>query len=272
MKIPHTSLLVEDQDKALSFYTEKLGFIKKGDITNGQYRWLTVVSKEEQEGVELVLEPMGFPPAKVYQKALFEAKRPAMQFNVDDVQKEYDRLLELGVVFSMKPTNMGPSTIAVFNDTCGNNIQLFQLMKNTLIAEALIDINATPAQVWKAMTTPKLIKEYLFGTDVSSDWKEGGAINYTGEYEGKKYHDKGIIKKMEPEKLLQTTYWSSMSGKEDKPENYNLVTYKLTKKGNLTSVTVSQDNISNKKEKEHSTENWKMVLNKLKEVVETEKA
>lgn len=144
-------------------------------------------------------------------------------------------------------------------------------MKDTLIAETSISVDATPAQVWKALTTPKLIKKYLMGTDVSSDWKEGSTITYTGEYEGKKYHDKGIIKKIEPEKILQSTYWSSMSGKADKPENYNLVTYKITKRDGKTVITLSQDNNSTEKEKEHLTKNWKMVLKKLKEVVESEK-
>lgn len=144
-------------------------------------------------------------------------------------------------------------------------------MKNTLIAETSISVNATPAQVWKVLTTPELIKRYLMGTDVSTDWKEGSTITYSGEYEGKKYHDKGIIRKIEPEKILQSTYLSSMSGKEDKPENYNLVTYKISIRDNKTILTLSQDNISTEKEKEHSIENWKMVLGKLKQVVEGEK-
>jgi uncharacterized protein YndB with AHSA1/START domain len=144
-------------------------------------------------------------------------------------------------------------------------------MKNTIIVETSISVDATPAQVWKTLITPKLIKKYLMGTDVSSDWNEGSTITYTGEYEGKKYHDKGIIKKIEPEKVLQSTYWSSMSGKEDKPENYNLVTYKITKRDDKTFITLSQDNISTEREKEHATENWGMVLKKLKEVVESAK-
>ena len=144
-------------------------------------------------------------------------------------------------------------------------------MKNNLIAETSISVDATPTQVWKVLTTTKLIKEYLMGTDVSTDWKEGSTINYNGEYAGKKYHDKGVIKKIEPEKILQTPYWSSMGGKEDKPENYNLVTYKLTAKDDKTVITLTQDNNASEKEKEHSTENWKSVLKKLKEVVESEK-
>ena len=144
-------------------------------------------------------------------------------------------------------------------------------MKETLKAETSITLKASPAMVWKALTTPRLIKKYLMGTDVSTDWKEGSAITYTGEYEGKKYEDKGVIKKVEPEKVLQSTYWSSMAGKPDKPENYNLVTYNLAKKDGNTVLTLTQDNITSEKEKAHSTENWKIVLKKLKEVVEGEK-
>ena len=127
MKIKWTSLLVDDQKKALKFYTEILGFIKKTDVPLGEHSWLTVVSKEEPDGVEVVLEPMGFAPAKVYQKALKEAGIPLTMFYVDNIQSEFERLEKLGVKFSMKPTQMGPSTIAVFDDNCGNNIQLIQV-------------------------------------------------------------------------------------------------------------------------------------------------
>ncbi len=144
-------------------------------------------------------------------------------------------------------------------------------MKNTLIAQTSVSVDATPAQVWKVLTTPRLIKKYLMGTEVTSDWKEGSTINYSGEYEGKKYHDKGIIKKLENEKIFQSTYLSSMSGKEDKPENYNLVTYKLTERVDKTFITLTQDNNATEEEKKHSKENWKMVLKKLKEVIESEK-
>jgi predicted enzyme related to lactoylglutathione lyase len=128
MKIKVTSVPVENQDTALRFYTEILGFVKKTDIPLGEHKWLTVVSNEERDGVELLLEPIGFPPAKVYQKQLFEAGIPWTAFNVDDIDKEYERLKKLGVVFSMPPTQMGPSKLAVFNDTCGNNIQLVQML------------------------------------------------------------------------------------------------------------------------------------------------
>jgi predicted enzyme related to lactoylglutathione lyase len=128
MKIKLTSVLVDDQEKALKFYTEILGFVKKRDIPMGEHKWLTVVSKEEQDGVELVLEPMGFPPARTYQKALFEAGIPLTAFQVTDLEQEYQHLCKSGVSFSMAPTAMGPTKLAVFNDTCGNNIQIFQII------------------------------------------------------------------------------------------------------------------------------------------------
>ena len=127
MKVKLTSILVDNQDKALKFYTEILGFIKKTEVPLGEHKWLTVVSKEEPDGIEVLLEPMGFAPAKVYQKALKDAGIPLTQFYVDNIQSEYERLERSGVTFSLKPTLMGPVTIAVLDDTCGNNIQLVQM-------------------------------------------------------------------------------------------------------------------------------------------------
>ena len=129
MRITVISIPVRDQEKALNFYTEKLGFLKKHDIPLGNGdRWLTLVSKEAQEGPEILLEPAPnhFEPSKVYQDALMKAGIPYTQFGVENVQQEYDRLSKLGVEFSMKPTEMGTVKIAVFNDTCGNNIQLVE--------------------------------------------------------------------------------------------------------------------------------------------------
>ncbi len=128
MRIKLTSVLVDDQEKALKFYTEVLGFIKKTEVPMGKHKWLTVVSREEQDSVELVLEPLAFEPAKVFQKELFNAGIPWTAFNVDNVDKEYERLTKFGVIFSMKPTEMGPTKLAVFSDTCGNNIQIFQVL------------------------------------------------------------------------------------------------------------------------------------------------
>jgi predicted enzyme related to lactoylglutathione lyase len=126
MKIKLTSVMVTNQEKALKFYTVVLGFVKKNDVPVGEHRWLTVVSPEGPADIELLLEPMGFPPAQTYQQALFEAGIPLTSFAVDDIQKEYERMEKLGVVFTMKPTSMGPVTVAVFDDSCGNLIQIAQ--------------------------------------------------------------------------------------------------------------------------------------------------
>ena len=131
MKVKVIGIPVQDQEKALAFYTEKLGFVKKTDVPVGEdSRWLTVVSKEEQDGPEVLLEPSPnhFEPAKTYQKALFDAGIPYTQFNVDNVQQEYERLVSLGVEFSIRPTEMDTVKFAVFNDTCGNNIQIVEML------------------------------------------------------------------------------------------------------------------------------------------------
>ena len=128
IKIYVTSVMVSDQEKALKFYTEVLGFVKKTEIPLGEHRWLTVVSPQEQNGVELSLEPAGYEPAVVFQKALKDAGIPWTSFMVDDLKKEYERLVALGVQFSMEPKEVGTNMIAVLDDTCGNNIQLIQML------------------------------------------------------------------------------------------------------------------------------------------------
>ena len=127
MKIKLNSIFVDNQDKALAFYTEKLGFIKKTEIPMGEVRWLTVVSPEEPDGTELVLEPDENPAAKTFKKALFEQGIPLTAFQVENIQEEFARLSGLGVTFSMPPTQMGAVTLAIFDDTCGNLIQIYQV-------------------------------------------------------------------------------------------------------------------------------------------------
>lgn len=126
MKIVITSVLVDDQEKALRFYTDVLGFAKKMDIPMGEARWLTVVSPGDENGVELLLEPDGHPAAKPFKRALVEDGIPFTSFGVDDVQAEYERLRAAGVVFTQPPVAMGPVTTAVLDDTCGNLIQIAQ--------------------------------------------------------------------------------------------------------------------------------------------------
>ncbi len=129
MKIKLTSIYVDDQEKALRFYTEMLGFVKKSDFSNGPFRWLTVASLEEPEGTELQLALNNDPAAKAYQQALFQQNQPVSMFFTDDVQADYERMKAHGAAFTMTPTDVTASKIAVLNDTCGNLIQLTQLMR-----------------------------------------------------------------------------------------------------------------------------------------------
>ncbi len=124
MRINVTNVFVDDQAKALAFYTDVLGFVKKTDVPAGEHRWLTVVSPDAPDGVELLLEPDEHPAAKVFKAALVADGMPYTSFAVDDVQAEFDRLGGLGVTFVQPPTEMGPVTTAVFDDTCGNLIQI----------------------------------------------------------------------------------------------------------------------------------------------------
>ena len=127
MKIVVTSVLVDDQERALAFYTDVLGFVKKTDIPAGGARWLTVVSPDAADGVELLLEPDAHPAAKTFKDALVADGMPYTSFAVDDAQAEFDRLSALGVRFTQPPTPMGPVTTAVFDDTCGNLIQIAEM-------------------------------------------------------------------------------------------------------------------------------------------------
>jgi predicted enzyme related to lactoylglutathione lyase len=126
MKIIVTSIFVENQDKALDFYSETLGFVKKHDVPTGEHRWITLVSPDEQGGTELLLEPNEHPAAKDYQRKLFNDGIPVTMFGVTDIHEEYKQLTEKGVRFTMEPTKMGEVTLAVFDDTCGNLIQIIQ--------------------------------------------------------------------------------------------------------------------------------------------------
>ena len=126
MKIKLTSVFVDDQAKALEFYTKLLGFVKKQDIPLGQFKWLTVVSPDDANGTELLLEPNDNSAAKAFQQAIYQQGIPLASFFVDDIQREYEKLKKRGVTFTMEPTKVPGSSIAVFDDTCGNLIQIVQ--------------------------------------------------------------------------------------------------------------------------------------------------
>lgn len=141
-------------------------------------------------------------------------------------------------------------------------------MNENFIARATVTINAPASKVWEALTNPDLIKQYLFGTQVISDWQVGSPITYLGVWEGKPYQDKGKVLQAEPGKLLVSTFWSSLSGLADVPENYKTVRYELSPVGEATKLTLTQDNNASQEEASHSEQNWNMVLAGIKKLLE----
>lgn len=145
---------------------------------------------------------------------------------------------------------------------------LLQMKKSNITGTASITIDAPKEEVWDALTNPEQIKKYFFGTEAVSDWKKGSPLYFRGEWEGKKYEDKGTILETKPNEIFKYSYWSSMSGIEDKPENYVDVTYELSGDGNMTTVKITQENIPSEEMRKHSEENWNKVLSDLKNLLE----
>jgi uncharacterized protein YndB with AHSA1/START domain len=141
-------------------------------------------------------------------------------------------------------------------------------MTQELIATATTTIKAPKDKVWNALIKPDLIRQYMFGTEVISDWKPGSSIVWKGSWEGKPYEDKGVIKKIVPGKILQVTHFSPITGLPDIPENYHTLTYELTQEGDSTFISLTQDNNSSEKEKHHSQEMWEALLASLKKLLE----
>jgi uncharacterized protein YndB with AHSA1/START domain len=141
-------------------------------------------------------------------------------------------------------------------------------MAKTLVLKMSVSINAPKSKVWDALTNPVQIKKYLFGTDTFSEWKQGRPIAFRGVWEGRPYEDKGTILAIEKEKILKYNYWSNFSGEEDKPSNYNNITFGLTEAKGRTLLSLTQDNIKTKEAQLHSENNWGLVLNKMKALLE----
>jgi len=141
-------------------------------------------------------------------------------------------------------------------------------MDRGLVAKASTVINTPVGKVWNALTNPTVIKQYMFGTTVVSDWREGSPIVWKGEWQGKKYEDKGVILQLKPQHLIQYSHFSPLSGKPDLPENYHTVTIELASDGSETTVSLSQDNNETEEERKHSEKNWQMMLEGLKKLLE----
>ena len=141
-------------------------------------------------------------------------------------------------------------------------------MSNTATAKATTVINAPASKVWEALTQPEQIKQYLFGTQVTTDWHVGSPITYKGEWKGKAYEDKGKVLEVEPRKRLVSTFWSALAGLPDTPENYKTVRYELAPEGDRTKLTITQDNNATQEEATEAEKNWRMVLDGIKKLLE----
>ena len=141
-------------------------------------------------------------------------------------------------------------------------------MGKNLIAKAEIRINATTERVWNALVTPEAIKQYMFGTNVVSEWEEGSSITWKGEWQGRPYEDKGVILKFQPRRTIQYSHFSPLSGLPDKPENYHTVTIDLSAEGSQTHVSLTQDNNATEEARGHSEKNWGMMLAAMKKFLE----
>ena len=144
-------------------------------------------------------------------------------------------------------------------------------MDKKLIAKAAVSVNASTAKVWDALVNPKVIKQYMFGADVVSNWREGSTITWKGEWEGKSYEDKGVILQFKPERMIQYTHFSPLSGLPDQLDNYHTVTITLSGEGNHTNVSLAQDNNKTEQAREHSEKNWAMTLAALQKFVEQQR-
>jgi uncharacterized protein YndB with AHSA1/START domain len=141
-------------------------------------------------------------------------------------------------------------------------------MDKQFVARRTLAINAPVAKVWDALVNPRMIKQYMFGTNAISEWKEGSPIVFRGEWEGKRYEDKGMILRLEPERVLQYTHFSPLSGVPDTPENYHTVTVELSSQGTRTLLTLSQDNNASEQAREHSEKSWGIMLASLRDLLE----
>jgi uncharacterized protein YndB with AHSA1/START domain/predicted enzyme related to lactoylglutathione lyase len=199
---------------------------------------------------------------------------------VEDLSATVSTLRQAGVHFRNDIVNGVGGRQIIIDDPSGNPVKLFEpcmpearleTVDRGHVAKTAITINASLAKVWDAFVNPKVIREYMFGTEVVSEWKVGSPIVWKGVWKGKKYEDKGVILKLEPERVIQYSHFSPLSGLPDTPENYHAVTVKLTRKKSRTLVSLSQDNNPTEQACEHSKENWKMMLAGLKNLLEEKK-
>jgi uncharacterized protein YndB with AHSA1/START domain/catechol 2,3-dioxygenase-like lactoylglutathione lyase family enzyme len=259
MKISQTSVLVDDQDKALQFYTDVLEFVKKGDLRPMSLPWLTVVSPEGPDDLELVIESSSNPATKTYQKAMFEKGTPAATFLVADIQKEYERLKGQGVKFQGAPAKMGPKIAAVLDDTCGNLIKIFQPNYVRMTRR----FAASAERVFDAWTDPEKARKWLFTSPTSEknvtqiDARVGGKWSITDRREGTEYTGIGEYLEIDRPRRLVFTF-----GMPEFSASFTRVVVQIVVDGKGCIMTLTQEGVHADNE-EQIEEGWSKMFDVL---------
>ena len=265
MKIKLASVFVEDQEKALAFYTNVLGFVKKQDIPVGAFRWLTVVAPDELDGTELLLEPNDNAAAATFQKELFEQGIPATAFAVEDVEIEYERLKELGVGFHTEPTPTGTTNIAVFDDTCGNLIQLYEIVTRPDLSSRSFETKvermmaAPPHMLFQAWTTERFDRWFAAPGTVLMKPEVNAPFFFEARFENQRHPHYGRFLRLVPDRLIEMT-WITEKGTKGVE---TVVTVELTPSGQGTHLRLSHSGFPDETSMKGLGEAWLSGLEQL---------